>query len=174
MGDLRHDKSFDWLRNLPAKLKCVVFVTTSPGLPYVRIFVNMADSHLAAKIRKFVFSWDKNFRSYEFRIIRMEISQGFVWFATGTITHFCCWCFCRLSSAHVFWRWMKKNNTNYANKLVICQCGCDTWHNETEPLRTIQGHKITGITQAEHFIGRKETESWVDSQWNVKVYSCTD
>ena len=32
---LWHDKSFDRLRNLPAILKCVVFVTTSPALPNV-------------------------------------------------------------------------------------------------------------------------------------------
>ena len=35
MGNLWYDESFDWLRNLPANLKCVVFVTTSPGLPYM-------------------------------------------------------------------------------------------------------------------------------------------
>ena len=33
MGTLWHDKRFDWLRNSPAILKCVVFVKTSPGLP---------------------------------------------------------------------------------------------------------------------------------------------
>ena len=54
---------------------------------------------------------------------------------------------------------MKKNNTNCAKKLGICQCGCDTWHNEAEPLRTIQGHKITGITQAKHLIGNKKQKA---------------
>ena len=34
VGNLWHDKSFDRLNNLPAIMKCVVFVTTSPGLPY--------------------------------------------------------------------------------------------------------------------------------------------
>ena len=34
-GTFWHDKSFDWLRNRPAILKYVVFVTTSPGLPYM-------------------------------------------------------------------------------------------------------------------------------------------
>ena len=34
VGNHWHDKSFDGLRNLPASLKYVVFVTTSPGLPY--------------------------------------------------------------------------------------------------------------------------------------------
>ena len=34
MGTLWYDTSFDRLRNLSANLKCVVFVTTSPGLPY--------------------------------------------------------------------------------------------------------------------------------------------
>ena len=32
--NLWRDKTFDLLRNLPAILKCVVFITTSPGLPY--------------------------------------------------------------------------------------------------------------------------------------------
>ena len=35
MRTLWHNKSFDRLRNLPAILKYVVFVTTSPGLPYI-------------------------------------------------------------------------------------------------------------------------------------------
>ena len=39
MGTLRHDNSFDRLRNLPAIPTCVVFVTTSPGLPYIYMTV---------------------------------------------------------------------------------------------------------------------------------------
>ena len=40
MGALWHDKGFDRLRNLPAILKKIVFVTTSPGLPYRVIIEN--------------------------------------------------------------------------------------------------------------------------------------
>ena len=35
-----HNKSFDRLRNPPAILKYVVFVTTSPGLPYAYTHVH--------------------------------------------------------------------------------------------------------------------------------------
>jgi len=34
VGNLWHDKSFGRVRNLTANLKCVVFVITSPGIPY--------------------------------------------------------------------------------------------------------------------------------------------
>ena len=41
MGNLWRDKSCNRLRNIPANLKCVVCVTTSPGLP-----VDFRDTHL--------------------------------------------------------------------------------------------------------------------------------
>ena len=47
MGTHWDDKSFDRLRNLPANLKCVVVVTTSPGLPSKIRHVIVANSSKA-------------------------------------------------------------------------------------------------------------------------------
>ena len=67
---------------------------------YVSVFVNMADSYLAAKIRKFVFS-------KALRIFAATIFVSYVrkWARARSLIF---WMFRRFSSAHMFWQWMKK------------------------------------------------------------------
>ena len=70
---------------------------------YLRIFVNMADSYLAAKLRKFIFSKElrifaaKNFVSYVRK--SREVS-----FALQQVRPLILGCFAFFSSDHVFWR----------------------------------------------------------------------
>ena len=45
MGIFWHGNRFDRFRNSPAILKCVMFVTTSPGLPYLKETVFLKNSH---------------------------------------------------------------------------------------------------------------------------------
>ena len=70
---------------------------------YVRIFVNMADSYLAAKIRKFVLS--KGLRIFAATNFLFYVRKSReVLFALQRARSQFFGMFCRFSSAHMFWQ----------------------------------------------------------------------
>ena len=70
---------------------------------YVRIFVNMADFYVAAKIRKFVFSKAlRIFAATNFVSYVRKSREGL--FALQRAQSQISWMFYRFSSAHMFWQ----------------------------------------------------------------------
>ena len=70
---------------------------------YVRIFVNMADFYVAAKIRKFVFSKAlRIFAATNFVSFVRKSREGL--FALQRAQSQISWMFYRFSSAHMFWQ----------------------------------------------------------------------